>query len=327
MIKKSILFLALIFAVANLGYGQSQQVLKEKDQKIPLNPETVTGKLPNGLTYYIQHNEKPENRAELRLVIKAGSILETDAQQGLAHFIEHMAFNGTKHFKGNEVIDFLESAGVRFGAHINAHTSFDETVYKLSLPTDSLELFTKGFQILEDWAHDISFDPEEVDKERGVIIEERRSRLGARQRIQQQTLPVLYYNSRYPERLPIGTLDVLKNFDYEELTSFYNKWYRPELMAVVAVGDFDVNKVKKRIVKHFSNLTAHQKNKKRPAYKIPFHKKTLTAVVTDKEIGNTNLSIFYKKPHLTVNSKESYLKQLERNLYNRMMNERLSEIT
>lgn len=319
MIKRNILYLVLILAACNSANGQSTQ-------KLALDPEVLTGKLHNGLTYYIQHNEEPQNRAELRLVINAGSILETDAQRGLAHFIEHMAFNGTKHFKKNQLINFLEHAGVRFGAHINAYTGFNETVYKLSLPTDSLDVFTKGFQILEDWAQYISFDREQVDKERGVIIEERRLRLGAQQRIQKQTLPVLFNGSRYPERLPIGQLDVLKNFDYEQLTAFYNTWYRPDLMAVIAVGDFDVNKVKQRIIEHFSTLKPSQSKTKRPVYKIPLHKKTLTAIVTDEDVRYMNLTIFYKRPHLTVDSPQSYLQQLKRNLYNRMMNNRLRKI-
>src|SRR5690606_11598945 len=206
---------------------------QDPGKALPLNPAVKTGTLDNGLTYYIQHNEKPENRAELRLVVKAGSILESDAQQGLAHFTEHMAFNGTEHFSKNELINFLERSGVRFGAHLNAYTSFDETVYMLSLPTDTAEVFTTGFQVLEDWAHNLSFNAEEIEKERGVVLEEWRLRLGAAQRMQQQYFPTLLYQSRYADRLPIGKPEIIEHFEHSQLTSFYKDWYRPELMAVI----------------------------------------------------------------------------------------------
>lgn len=327
MIQKSIsILVVLLLLFTGLLQAQTHPEQNAAGKPLPLNPDVVHGKLANGLTYYIQHNEQPKDRATLKLVIKAGSILETEAQRGLAHFVEHMAFNGTKNFKKNELINFLERSGIRFGAHINAYTSFDETVYKLSLPTDSADIFLKGFQVLEDWAHNISFDPGEIDKERGVIVEERRLRLGARQRIQEKTMPKLFYNSHYPNRLPIGTLDVIKNFNHSQLTSFYNNWYRPELMAVVAVGDFDVSQVKEQIEKRFSSIKPGPHPKERKIYSIPFHKKTVTAVVTDKEVASTQFEIYYKKPHLVVDTEKKYVEKLKRLLYNRMMNARIREI-
>lgn len=325
MTKKSILFLFFVFGICQIAFSQSSDHSSKKGQ-FSLNSKVVYGKLENGLTYYIQHNEEPKNQALLRLVINAGSILEAKKQRGLAHFVEHMAFNGTKNFKKNKLIDFLESVGVQFGSHVNAHTSFNETVYKLSLPTDSGNILQKGFQILEDWASNITFTPKQIDKERGVIIEERRLRLGAQRRIREKIFPVLYHNSRYPERMPIGTLKVLKNFEYQQLISFYNEWYRPGLMAVVAVGDFDVSKVKNYIVNHFSSLKAPKNQKKRPVYSIPFQQKTLTTIVTDKDIRHINLNIYYKFPHLIVNSRDTYLQQLKRRLFNMMVSRRMSKL-
>lgn len=326
MFRKKIFVLAFsMLLFASIAFAQSGD--DTGDKKIPLNPDVTHGQLANGVTYYIQEHSEPESRAELRLIIKAGSILETDDQQGLAHFVEHMTFNGTKHFKENELINFLENSGVRFGAHINAYTSFDETVYKLSLPTDSAKVFSKGFQILEDWAHNVSFDPEEVDKERGVVIEEHRQGLGAQQRIREKTLPTLLHNSRYPERLPIGELDVIKNFDYDQLTSFYAKWYRPELMGVVAVGDFEEEEVREKIEKHFSRIEASSENKGRDYYSVSSHEETLVSIATDKEVQSTRLEIHHKKPKLIVDTEKRYIENIKRSLYNRMINNRINEIS
>src|SRR5687768_27138 len=182
------------------------QVLKAQDQlnaTLPIDPQVKVGKLENGLTYYIRKNEKPENKVELRLVINAGSILEDDDQQGLAHFTEHMAFNGSKNFEKNDIISFLQSIGVEFGADLNAYTGFDETVYILPIPTEKKENIEKAFQILEDWASTVAFDPLELDKERGVVLEEERSGKGADDRMQKITLPKIFDGSKYADRIPI----------------------------------------------------------------------------------------------------------------------------
>ena len=208
--------------------------------RLPTDSSITTGVFDNGLRYYIRANTRPEDRAELRLVVNAGSILEDDDQLGLAHFVEHMAFNGTRNFPKQELVEYLERIGMRFGPDINAYTTFDETVYMLTVPTDTAEVFERAFQILEDWAHQVSFDDGEIDLERGVVIEEWRLGRGASARMRDKQFPVLFKDSRYAERLPIGDREVLGQFSYATLERFYRDWYRPDLMAVIAVGDFDV---------------------------------------------------------------------------------------
>src|SRR5260221_439795 len=192
-----------------------------KNNSLPLDSAVRTGKLANGFTYYIRKNTEPANRAQLYLVNKVGSILETDDQQGLAHFMEHMSFNGTKHFPKNELVNYLQKSGVRFGADLNAYTSFDETVYQLPIPTDDAAIFKNGMQIMRDWAQEATLDPVEINKERGVVLEEKRLGKGAQQRMQDKYLPLLFNNSRYSHRLPIGTEDILKNFKPETIRRFY----------------------------------------------------------------------------------------------------------
>ena len=223
-------------------------------QPVPVDPRITTGILPNGLRYYIRANKAPRNRAELRLAVNAGSILEDDDQRGLAHMVEHMAFNGTSHFPGQDIIAFMQSIGMRFGAHVNAHTGFDETVYQLQIPTENPRVIDRALLALEDWSHNVTFDPEEVDKERGVVLEEWRLGLGADERMRDKQFPVLLKGSRYADRLPIGTPDTLRSFSYDKLRRFYNDWYRPDLMAVIAVGDFDVAAVEQMIKSHFTGI-------------------------------------------------------------------------
>ena len=213
--------------------------IQNPEKPIPPDPNIRIGKLDNGMTYYIKPNKKPEKRIELRLAVNAGSICETDGQQGLAHFCEHMCFNGTKNFPSNKIIDMLEEMGVKFGAELNASTGFDQTVYMLKVPTDSIEWINRGFQVVEDWAHQVSMDDVEIDKERGVITEEWRLGLGADDRMESKYIPVLLKGSKYAERLPIGKIDIIKSFPYDTLRTFYKTWYRPDLMAVVVVGDID----------------------------------------------------------------------------------------
>ena len=226
--------------------------VNELDRKLPVDPLVTIGTLDNGLRYYIRENHRPEKRAELRLVLDAGSVLEDDDQLGLAHFVEHMAFNGTKHFKKHELINFMESIGMQFGPGLNATTSFDETIYMMMIPTDNTGIIEKAFIILEDWAHGLSFEHEEIDKERGVVIEEWRLGRGASARMRDKYYPVLFAGSRYAERLPIGKKEILESFEYETLKTFYRDWYRPDLMAVIAVGDFDAGCVEELIRKNFS---------------------------------------------------------------------------
>ncbi len=294
---------------------------------LPVDPNVIIGHLPNGLTYYIRKNTQPKNRAELYLVNKAGSILETDEQRGLAHFTEHMAFNGTRDFPKNELVNFLQKAGVKFGADLNAYTSFDETVYQLPLPTDSINVFKKGFTILANWAGMVSFDNKEIDSERGVVLEEERLRgKNAGERMQRQIFPVLLNNSRYAERLPIGKEEILKTFKLETIKAFYHDWYRPDLQAVVAVGDFDPKQVEELIKQNFSELKNPLNEKTRTVYRVPSTAGTAVKIVTDKEYPYNVAQIYVKHPSSVSKTKSQYLQDIRVNLFNQMINARMAEL-
>jgi zinc protease len=293
---------------------------------IPVDPEITTGRFANGLRYYLRTNKKPEKRAELRLVVNAGSILEERDQSGLAHFVEHMAFNGTKNFPKQETVKFLESIGMRFGPSVNAFTSFDETVYMLEVPTDKPEVLDKAFLILEDWAHNVSFDPAEIDKERGVITEEWRLRRGAGARMQDKQFPILLKGSRYADRLPIGDMEVIQSFKHERLKQFYTDWYRPELMAVVAVGDFDKAAIEALIKKHFESIPKSPATKLRPSYNVPDHPGTLYAIATDKEASSTSVAVYSKMPNRDQTTVGSYRRQIVERLFSGMLSARFSEM-
>lgn len=294
---------------------------------IPLDPAVKVGVLSNGLTYYIRKNAEPKNRAELRLVIRAGSVLENDNQQGLAHFMEHMEFNGTKNFPKNELVNFLQSAGVRFGADLNAYTGFDETVYQLPVPTDSANVFKGAFQILEDWAHNATLDPTEIDKERGVVLEERRLGRGAGQRMRDKYFPALLNDSQYAKRLPIGTEQVLTTFKPATLDQFYKDWYRPDLMAVIAVGDFDIKEVEGIIQDKFGRIPAVKTPKPRTEYEIPPHKDTKVVIVTDPEQPNTVVQVIYKRPEIKEKTLNDLRESIKRGLFNTMLGNRIQELT
>jgi zinc protease len=296
-------------------------------KKLAVSPNVKIGKLANGLTYYIRKNQEPKNRAELRLVVKAGSILETDQQVGLAHFTEHMAFNGTKNFKKQELVDFLEKSGVNFGADLNASTSFDETIYMLQLPTDSQMVFKKGFQILEDWAHNVTFENSEIDKERGVVIEEWRLGQGADERLRTKYFPVLLKGSRYASRNPIGTKANLDTFKYETVKQFYKDWYRPDLQAVVVVGDVNVAEVEQLIKQHFAGIRGPLNPKPRIKYGVPSQKETQTIILTDPEQAYNQVMMFYKQPSLREPQTDlEYRTSIVHGLFNSMMSSRLQEL-
>ncbi len=293
---------------------------------LPLDSAIVYGKLENGLTYYIRKNVRPESRAEVRLVINAGSVLENDDQRGLAHFVEHMAFNGTKNFKRQELVDYLQSVGVRFGPDLNAYTSFDETVYMIQVPTDTQAIVEKAFDILEDWAHQVSLEGTEIDKERGVIIEEWRLGRGAGMRMMEKQLPSLLKGSRYAERFVIGTKENLEKFPHETLRQFYRDWYRPELMAVIAVGDFDPVAIRALIDKHFSAIPRTASPRKRELFPVPDHTETLYAPATDPEATNTSVAVLYKMDVLPEVTAADYRRTILEGIYNAMLNARLREI-
>ena len=295
-------------------------------QPLPVDPVVRTGRFDNGLRYVIRANRRPEQRAELRLVVDVGSIVEDDDQLGLAHFVEHMAFNGTTNFPKQEIVAFMESIGMRFGPSVNAFTSFDETVYMLQVPTDRPGVLEKSFQVLEDWAHNVTFDAAEIDKERGVIIEEWRLRRGAGARMQDQQFPILLKGSRYAERLPIGTTEILQSFPHERLRQFYKDWYRPDLMSVAAVGDFDVSAVEGLIKKHFGSLPAVANGRARPVVAVPDHPGTLYAIATDKEATTAGVTVYAKVPLRDPTTVGAYRQQIVEGLFAAMLNSRFSEI-
>ena len=306
--------------------AQTQAQTQALSDPMPVDPEITMGKFANGLRYYIRNNKKPEKRAELRLVVKAGSILEDDDQQGLAHLVEHMAFNGTSHFPKNELVSFIESLGMRFGADVNAYTSFDETVYMLTVPTDKPETIDKGLLVLEDWAHNLSFDPVEIDKERGVVMEEWRLGRGAGSRMRDKLFPVLLKGSRYADRLPIGKPEIIQNGKQERLKQFYADWYRPDLMAVVAVGDFDKAAIEKMITSHFASIPAAAKPRPRTMYDVPDHADTAFAIATDKENGRTSVEIDTLLPARPEGTVGAYRQKTVDGLFSGMLSARFSEL-
>jgi zinc protease len=317
------LFLLVYWLFAFTGISAQ---IQDISKPIPADPDIKIGKLENGLTYYIKQNKKPEQRVELRLAINAGSICESDAQQGLAHFVEHMCFNGTKNFPSNKIISMLEEMGVKFGAELNAGTSFDETIYMIKVPTDSIEWINRGFQVLEDWAHQVSMEDKEIDKERGVIIEEWRLGLGADDRMQTKYIPVILKGSRYAERLPIGKVEVIKSFPYDTLRAFYKSWYRPDLMAVVVVGDIDPMLAEAKVKEFMGRIPKAVNPPKRVEYSVPENTEPLISVVTDKEASGFDAMVLFKHPKSDNISYMDYRSQLMRTLYTGMLNNRLQEI-
>ncbi len=297
--------------------------------KIPFDSKVKMGKLSNGLTYYIRANQKPEKKVELRLVVNAGSVLEDNDQQGLAHFTEHMAFNGTKNFKKNELVSFLQSIGVDFGADLNAYTSFNETVYILPIPLSDPNNFKKGMQVLQDWASAVTFDNKQIDDERGVVLEESRSGKGADDRMGRKVYAKQYEGSKYAERLPIGKDSILKTFKYDAIKRFYRDWYRPNLMAVVVVGDIDVNATEKMIQEMFGGLKNPANPRPRNLATLPVRTKNESLIVTDKEATNFRIQLNYtalpSKTEITIGDyrKETLIK----NMFTSMLNQRMSELS
>ncbi|HEU4845152.1 MAG TPA: pitrilysin family protein, partial [Burkholderiaceae bacterium] len=295
---------------------------------LPIGPQVKVGRLANGLTYYIQQNSRPAQKLELRLVVKAGSILEDEDQQGLAHFTEHMAFNGSTHFKRNELVSYLQGIGVKFGADLNAYTSFDETVYMLPIPSDRPETLEQGFQVLEDWAHGLSFNDADIDSERGIVLEELRLGKGVEDRMNKVLMPKLMNGSRYAQRMPIGKEDILKTFAPDAIRRFYHDWYRPDLMAVVVVGDVDPGTAQQLVERHFSALTNPARERVRAYAVIPQRQASEGVVVTDREANANGVYIRYGiEPKPANGTVGDYRASLVEGLYGAMLGQRMYELT
>ncbi len=330
MKRLSLVLVAFLLGCATTRKQPAQPPAAEEQtasQVLPVDPQVLVGELDNGLRYFIRKNQKPENRAALRLAVNVGSVLEEEDQQGLAHFAEHMAFNGTEHFAKQELVDYLESIGMDFGPDLNAITSFDETVYMLTVPTDNVAIVETAFQILEDWAHRVSYEPEEIDKERGVVIEEWRLGQGAQQRMFDQQVPILLKDSRYAERLPIGQKAVLDTFHHETLKNFYRTWYRPDLMGFVAVGDFDPAWIDSLVQVYFTRIPGVADPQERKVYPVPDHEETLFAIATDPEATYNSVNIYYKQDVRQQGTVAAYRQSLIEDLYHLMFNKRLNELT
>jgi zinc protease len=294
---------------------------------LPVDAAVRIGTLPNGIRYYIRRNAKPEQRAELRLVVNAGSILEDEDQRGLAHFIEHMAFNGTKSFAKNDIVKYLESIGVRFGADLNAYTSFDETVYILPVPTDSAGILEKSFRFLGDVATGILFDSTDVVAERGVVLSEWRNGLGAGERLRDKQFPVIFRGSRYAERLPIGKPEILEKASPAPLKRFWRDWYRPDLMAVVAVGDADPKTLEALIRTTFGGIAPRKGARVRTVAAVPTHDSTLISIATDKELSGSSVGVLWKSTGRTTRTVGDLRQDLLERLYDQMLNQRFSELS
>jgi zinc protease len=294
---------------------------------LPFDPAVTVGTLPNGLRYYIRKNGRPEKRVALQLAVKAGSVDETDDQQGLAHFLEHMAFNGGRHYTPGELVATFEATGARLGPHVNAYTSFDETVYQFQLPTDKEGLVLKGLQALSDFAGGMTLDPVEIDKERGVVIEEWRGGLGAGSRLRDQQIPVFFYKSKYAERLPIGKPDILKSFPPERLRAFYTKWYRPDRMALVIVGDIDAAATEAMVRAEFGARQTPPAAAPDRTYEVPLHSELLVKVATDPEATGSSVSIIRKRARQSEETVAAYRRSLVHGLVSQMLNDRFDELS
>ena len=299
--------------------------------QLPMDPNVRYGKLENGMTYYIRHNEKPANRADFYIAQKVGSVLEEENQRGLAHFLEHMAFNGTTNLPGMTLRNYLQSRGVKFGENLNAYTAIDETVYMVTnVQTDLPGLVDTCLLILHDWSSFIALEEEEIDNERGVILEEERTTGSGSRRAMETLLPRMYPNSPYGARLPIGTKEVIANFTYQELRDYYEKWYRPDLQGLIIVGDIDVDAIEARIKEMFADIAAPVNPAERTQFMIADNAEPIVAIASDPEITSTSLQIFYKHdvtPDALKQSPDYWMSQYVLNLISQMQINRLQELT
>lgn len=326
LVQRGFIMLITLIGLSSISLRAQQQLMEE----LPKDPQLVTGTLPNGLTYFIRHNENPKNRADFYIAQKVGSILEEDSQSGLAHFLEHMAFNGTKNFPGKKLINYLQSIGVKFGADLNAYTSFDETVYNVSdAPVDKKGVVDSCLLIMHDWSSNISLEGKEIDAERGVIHEEWRTRDNGNLRVYVKNLKAALPNNKYADRMPIGSMDVVDNFPHQVLRDYYHKWYRPDLQAIIVVGDIDAKEVEKKLKEIFKDIPKPVNAAERIYTKVEPNKEPLAGVATDPEATNTSLLITYKIeafPKEVKNTQMGILIDFLSSIIPNMINNRLKEI-
>lgn len=304
---------------------QDPQAALSGDALLPFNPAIRSGRLENGLQYYLLEHAEPENVLVLRLIVDAGSVLETESQLGLAHFLEHMAFNGTERFGETELVAYLESLGIQFGPDINAYTSFDETVYKLEIPSDDPEALEIGFEVMREWAEAISFQPEAIERERGVIVEEWRTGRDAARRMLEEHIPVLLADSRYADRLPIGDMEIVRNAPRSEFLDYYDRWYRSDNMAFVVVGDLSVHRMEELVRAYLGQLQRPEEPLHRPAYMVPDPTGLRFSIASDPEATRSTVSIYIPgapKPFETV---ADYRELLRRSLFASIINERMRD--
>lgn len=324
----AVAFLAALVCTTGCSSSKIQKNSVSANQ-LRLDPEVKTGKLENGISYFILENAEPKNRINLRLVVKAGSILEDDDQKGIAHFTEHMCFNGTKNFEKFAIVDFFESIGMKWGPEVNAYTSFDETVYTIDIPADNLDVIKKSFLVLHDWANAVTFEDEEIDKERGVVIEEIRTRTkGISGRSFRKTFNFMTQNSRYAESFVLGNEETIKNLSYERIKDFYRKWYKPELMSVIAVGDIKASVLEKELKAAMSVIPASENPVNRPYYKLSVSKDKKVEILKDKEAKIQELYIYDVNPdYAPVTTVEDFKYTIARNFAARAFNNRIYELT
>ena len=309
----------------------SATMFAQQAMPVPFDQNVRRGKLENGLTYYIRHNEKPAQRANFYIAQKVGSILEEDDQQGLAHFLEHMAFNGTKNFPGKALLNYMEHNGVKFGENVNAWTSIEQTVYMLTnVPTTNPGLVDSCILILHDWSSFISLESEEIEKERGVILEEMRQGQGAQMRIYEKILPEIYPNSPYGHRLPIGIEPVVGHFEHEALRAYYRKWYRPDLQGIIIIGDIDVNEIENRLKTIFEDIPAPVNPAERTRFQVADNEEPIVTIGTDREETTYNVMLFYKHDIVPFEERGDisyWIKDYIDQLVSTMYNNRLEELT
>ena len=325
-----------LLAVAFVLCAGFQQAVAQQMQfpPLPVDKNVRIGQLDNGLTYYIRHNKLPENRAEFYIAQKVGSILEEPQQRGLAHFLEHMAFNGTKNFPGDDkglgVIPWCETVGIKFGTNLNAYTSIDETVYNISnAPIDRTGVLDSCLLILHDWSNYILLKDDEIDKERGVIREEWRSRNSGMLRVYTDLLPTIYQGDKYADCMPIGSIDVINNFPYKDIRDYYHKWYRPDLQGIVIVGDIDVDTVEAKLKAVFADVQKPVNPAERTYYPVTDNKEPIVAIGTDKEVDDPSIEIYFKQdatPDSEKNNVGYLASQYMTSMISSMLNARLSEL-